>query len=256
MQTPVKRIFHAILMNYVISWSRSMAHADVFETQEAAIDPVSYTHFQAFDCDVQQSDTSSAQFSLNDPPICNISDGSVYHPPETRRAQVLQYIESIPVPVSICQVKLRISVGYCGGIGSAYNFMHASFEKHGAYIRTTKAACHQSSPDGTLQVSIPSYGNIQRVDLEMHLEGGLAEASFQPVGYSRPNSYFSGELFQPPSNDQSRITYLNFENSLTMGDFRNKKGCRDLSTQRKGVQKHSICHSQREQTGGSKSPYD
>ena len=49
----------------------------------------------------------------------------------------------------------------------------------------------------------------------MHLEGGLAEASFQPVGYSRPNSYCSGESFQPPSNDQSRITYLNFGNSLT-----------------------------------------
>ena len=93
--------------------------------------------------------------------------------------------------------------------------MHASFETLRAYVRTTKTACHRSSPDGKLQISIPSYGNIQRVDLEMHLEGGLAEASFQPVGYSRLNSYCKGESFQPPHNDQSRITDLNYGNSLT-----------------------------------------
>ena len=104
-------------------------------------------------------------------------DGSVYHPPETRRAQVLQYIESIPVPVSICQVKLRISVGYCGGIGSAYNFMHASFEKHGAYIRTTKAACHQSSPDGTLQIDFHTL-------LWQYSEGRLGDAPGRRTGRS------------------------------------------------------------------------
>ena len=44
----------------------------------------------------------------------------------------------------------------------------------------------------------------------MHLEGGVAEASFQPVGYSRPNSDCSGESFQPPPNEHSKITYINF----------------------------------------------
>ena len=81
MQTPVKKILHAILIIYVINHSRSMENNDAFQAQGAAIDPVSYTRFQAFNCDGQQSDTSSTQFSLNDPPSCNISDGSVYFPP-------------------------------------------------------------------------------------------------------------------------------------------------------------------------------
>ena len=162
----------------MINQTRSMESKDIFQAQGAAIDPVSYTRFQAFNCDGQQADTSSTQFSLNDPPSCNISDGSVYFPPETKRAQILQYIDRIPVQVSVCQVKLEILVGSCGGIGSTYNFMHASFETHRAYVRTTKTACHQSSPDGKLRISIPDYGNIRRIELEMHLEGGLAEASF------------------------------------------------------------------------------
>ena len=106
----------------------------------------------------------------------------------------------MPVQVSVCQVKLEILVGSCGGIGSTYNFMHASFETHRAYVRTTKAACHQADPNRKLRISIPDYENIRRVELEMHLEGGLAEAAFQPVGFSRPNSYCKGEAFQPPPN--------------------------------------------------------
>ena len=49
----------------------------------------------------------------------------------------------------------------------------------------------------------------------MHLEGGVAEASFQPVGYSRPNSDCCGGSFQPPPNEQSKITFLNYGESLT-----------------------------------------
>ena len=49
----------------------------------------------------------------------------------------------------------------------------------------------------------------------MHLEGGVAEASFQPVGYSRPNSDCCGGSFQPPTNQQNKITFLNYGGSLT-----------------------------------------
>ena len=151
-----------------------MDHTGIFETQGTARDFINTNSFRAFDCDAHSSDPSTARFSLNDPPACNNSDGSAYHPPENRRAQVLQRIERIPVMVFICQVKLRILVGYCGGIGSAYNFMHSFLETHRAYIRTTKAACHQSSPDGTLKISIPPYGNINRINIQIHLKGGLA----------------------------------------------------------------------------------
>ena len=92
--------------------------------------------------------------------------------------------------------------------------MHASYETHRAYIRTTKTACHQADPNGKLRITIPRYGNIRAVELEIFLEGGLAEAAFQPVGYSRPNSYCRGKPFQPPPNDQSRINHLN-DPSLT-----------------------------------------
>ena len=50
----------------------------------------------------------------------------------------------------------------------------------------------------------------------MHLEGGVGEASFQLVGYSRrPNSDCCGKSFQPPPNQQNKITFLNYGGSLS-----------------------------------------
>ena len=48
----------------------------------------------------------------------------------------------------------------------------------------------------------------------MHLQGGVGEASFQPAGYSRPNSDCEGIEFTPPPNEQTRITYLDYSEHL------------------------------------------
>ena len=48
----------------------------------------------------------------------------------------------------------------------------------------------------------------------MHLTGGVGEASFQPAGYSRPNSDCEGTRFTPPPNDQSRISYIDYSRHL------------------------------------------
>ena len=137
-----------------------MESNDIFQTHGAEINTVSFTRFQAFNCDRQQADASTTQFSLNDPPNCNVSDGSVYFQPEIKRAQILQYIDRMPVQVSVCQVKLEVFVGSCGGIGSSYNFMHAPFETHRAYIQTTKAACHEAE---LVHKHIP-YANKREVE--------------------------------------------------------------------------------------------
>ena len=186
-----------------------MGHDDISQTHEAEMNAIEFTRFQAFNCDRRQENTGATQFSLNEPPHCNVTDGSVYFQPETRRAQILQYVNRIPVQVSVCQVKLEVFVGSCGGLGSSYNFMHASLETHRAYIQTTKAACHEAELNGKLRVTIPEYGSIRAVEIEIFLAGGIAEAAFQPIGYSRPNSYCKGNPFQPPANDQSRIKHLN-----------------------------------------------
>ena len=48
----------------------------------------------------------------------------------------------------------------------------------------------------------------------MHLTGGVGEASFQPAGFSRPNSDCEGTPFTPPANDQSRISYIDYRRHL------------------------------------------
>ena len=70
---------------------------------------VSEETFRAFECN-EESDLSTAEFSLNEPPACKRSDGSAYHPPEPKKAQILQKLQRIPVEVTICQVNLRILV--------------------------------------------------------------------------------------------------------------------------------------------------
>ena len=48
----------------------------------------------------------------------------------------------------------------------------------------------------------------------MHLTGGVGEASFQPAGYSRPNSNCEGPRFTPLANEQSRISYIDYSRHL------------------------------------------
>ena len=42
----------------------------------------------------------------------------------------------------------------------------------------------------------------------MNLNGGIGEASFQPAGFSRPNSDCEGIPFTPLMNNQNTIDYI------------------------------------------------
>ena len=102
-------------------------YANSNETQRIEKRHISKNTFRAFECN-EQSDLSTAEFSLNEPPACRRSDGSAYHPPEPKKAQILQKRQRIPIEVTICQVKLRILVGWCGGEYVAMNYMHSFVE--------------------------------------------------------------------------------------------------------------------------------
>ena len=92
-------------------------------------------------------DLSTAEFSLNEPPTCNRDDGSAYYPPEVKKAQILQKIQRIPVEEMICQVDLRILVGWCGGEYVAMNYMHNNVETKRTLVESTNVQCHHSSPN-------------------------------------------------------------------------------------------------------------
>ena len=55
---------------------------------------------------------------------------------------------------------------------------------------------------------MPSYGSINEINLKNKLDGGVGEASFQPIGFSRPNSYCKGTSFTPPMNNQKSLDYI------------------------------------------------
>ena len=156
MYNPTGMIIHTIFSYYVITvQAKSLGYNDIFRTHEDEMNAPEFTRFQAFNCDRQQENTSATQFSLNEPNHCNETDGSVYFPPKTIRAQVLQYMNKIPVQVSVCMVKLEIFVDSCGGLGSSYNFMHASLETHRAYLQTSKTDCHEAELNRKLKLTIP-----------------------------------------------------------------------------------------------------
>ena len=50
---------------------------------------ISEDRFKAYMCN-EESDLSTAEFSLNKTPTCNRDDGSAYYPPEAKKAQILQ----------------------------------------------------------------------------------------------------------------------------------------------------------------------
>ena len=64
-------------------------HRNETGTQRIDKRHVSEDKFRAFECN-EESDLSTAEFSLNEPPACKRSDGSAYHPPEPKKAQILQ----------------------------------------------------------------------------------------------------------------------------------------------------------------------
>ena len=47
----------------------------------------------AFDC--MEESMASAKISLNPPPMCKLEDGSAYHRPIAKRAQVLKHVRRL-----------------------------------------------------------------------------------------------------------------------------------------------------------------
>lgn len=94
---------------------------------------------------IEDSDFSTAEFSLNDPPNCNREDGSAYYPLVAKKAQILQRLRRIPVEVTVWQVDLRILVGWCGGEYVALNYMQRNIKTKRTTVQPTNVQCHHSS---------------------------------------------------------------------------------------------------------------
>ena len=67
-------------------------------------------------------------------------------------------------------------------------------------IESRKAECHYADPNGTIDVEVPPYLNIRRIRIQLKLEGGVADTSFQPVGFSRRDSDCKSAAFTPTPN--------------------------------------------------------
>ena len=81
---------------------------------------------QAFDC--MGESMSNAEFSRNTPPECRIEDGSAYHRPIRKRAQILEHVRKVPVEVTTCVIEWKVNVGWCGGEFAIENYMHADLQ--------------------------------------------------------------------------------------------------------------------------------
>ena len=81
-------------------------------------------------------------------------------------------------------------------------------------ILQNNVQCHHASPNNTLELEVPEYGSINSIRLRMNLDGGVGQASFQPAGFSRPNSDCEGIPFTPPMNDQDTISYIDYRKHL------------------------------------------
>ena len=114
--------------------------------------------FRAYKC--QEESMSTAEFSLNPPPECRTEDGSAYHRPIEKKAQILQRVRRIPIEITMCVVQWRVNVGWCGGEYVALNYMHTEIETLRNNILPSKVQCHEADPDDTLTITIPEYGSI------------------------------------------------------------------------------------------------
>ena len=151
---------------------------------------------RAYDC--MGESMSNAEFSLNTPPECRIEDGSAYQRPIRKRAQILEHVRKVPVEVTTCVIQWRVNVGWCGGEFAIENYMHADFQTLRSTIFPSEVKCNEADPDGTITISTPEYGSIEALDLKLRLEGGVGEYMFQPIGFSRPDSWCKGMPFYPP----------------------------------------------------------
>ena len=152
--------------------------------------------FRAFNC--QEESMSTAEFSLNPPPECRIEDGSAYHRPVEKKAQILERVRRIPIEITTCVVQWRVNVGWCGGEYVALNYMHADIETLRTNILPSNIQCHEADPDDTLTITIPEYGSIDELDLKIQLNGEVGEAAFQPLATQGPTFTAKGPHFILP----------------------------------------------------------
>ena len=81
---------------------------------------------RAYDC--MEESMSNAEISLNPPSECRIEDGSAYHRPIRKKAQILERVRRIPIEVTTCMIQWRVNVGWCGGEFAIESYMHADIE--------------------------------------------------------------------------------------------------------------------------------
>ena len=93
----------ANLLNTMVMLVTTLTDVSTIETEDIMVDNPSYSPtLQAYQCEETTDGLTSARFSLNNPPECNQTDGSIYHPPVPQRAQLLQKLTRIPVEVTNC----------------------------------------------------------------------------------------------------------------------------------------------------------
>ena len=88
--------------------------------------------------------------------------------------------------------------------------MHQDLQTLRSQIIPSELDCQQAELDGTIKLTTPEYGSIEALDLKLQLNGGRGSAMFQPIGFSRPDSWCRGTAFYPPKNHDQSIEYLDF----------------------------------------------
>ena len=147
----------------------------------------------AYDC--LDGTLPSTQISLKPPEHCDVNDGSAYEKAERRRAQILEHMQLIPINITTCVVQFYVNVGWCGGEFAIENYMHQDLQTLRSQIIVSELDCIQAELDGTIKLTTPEYGSIEALDLKLQLSGGRGVAMFQPIGFSRPDSWCRGSAF-------------------------------------------------------------
>ena len=179
--------------NSLLKESSRWRASDTRNKDEMNEKTIENTLISAYDC--LDNSLPSTRISLNPPKQCNIEDGLAYEKPTRRRAQVLEHVRLVPVEITTCVVQFRVNVGWCGGEFAIESYMHADLETLRSTIIPTELDCHQAELDGTITISTPEYGSIEALDLKLQLRGGKGTAMFQPIGFSRPDSWCKGTPF-------------------------------------------------------------
>ena len=127
----IMRYYTAYLITTTMFLVATLTDEMTGEPEDVMVENPAYSPtLMAYKCEETANGLTTAKFSLNTPPECNVTDGSIYDQPVPKRAQLLQKLTRIPVMVTNCLVEVRILVGWCGGEFVAHNYMHASVETH------------------------------------------------------------------------------------------------------------------------------